>query len=121
MPSEQEQVQPTASNPPQDEGSATISIEDIKVLLNHYTGKKGTWDGFDRAALEALLNHHKVCSHSPTAYITLILKYLQASRSTAANLSKEITKECNATSSKVLKRSHEETRAMSQGAATDVI
>lgn len=119
MPLEPKQTRPTAPNPPQNEGSPVLSIEEIKVLLNHYTGKKGTWDGFDRAALEALLNHHKVCWQSPVTYVSLILNYLQASRSTAANLNKEIKKECNATSSRGLKRSHEETRAMSQGAATD--
>ncbi|KAF1970458.1 hypothetical protein BU23DRAFT_570637 [Bimuria novae-zelandiae CBS 107.79] len=32
---------------------------DINVLLNHYTGRTNTWKGFDRAALGALLGHHK--------------------------------------------------------------
>ena len=38
----------------------TLSLEDVKVLLNHYTGRTNTWVGFDQPALEALLNHHKV-------------------------------------------------------------
>lgn len=39
----------------------TLSDEDVKALLNHYTGRRMTWENLNRIELETLLNYLEVC------------------------------------------------------------
>ncbi|KAF2441903.1 hypothetical protein P171DRAFT_488338 [Karstenula rhodostoma CBS 690.94] len=49
-----------------------LSDDDIKALLNHYTGRNIMWEGLDRTDLETLLEHHKNArrnGHNAAAHI----------------------------------------------------